>query len=263
MKRFALVFVFMISVGGLVYGQTALAAEKIGVILMHGKGGTNKPKSPLGKLASVLENKGFLVSIPDMPWSRFREFNRTYEQSMDEIAELVASLRSRGATKVVVGGQSIGANAALGYGALNGDMDGLLILAPGHVPVQWADRGLFVDDIARAAAMVKAGNGGESADFNDINQGRTSTVDTKAEIYLSFWNPKGNAVMKVNAKRQKGAVPVFLAVGTGDGYLGKAEEEIFSALPAHPKNTFVMPRAGHKNTPIKAKGDIIKWLKSL
>ncbi len=39
------------------------AAEKVGVLLMHGKGGTSLPRSPIGKLASALEMKGFFVTV--------------------------------------------------------------------------------------------------------------------------------------------------------------------------------------------------------
>ena len=65
--------------------STIQAAEKVGVLLMHGKGGTSRPKSPIGKLSSFLKGKGFLVSAPNMAWSRDRGFDKTYEESMAEI----------------------------------------------------------------------------------------------------------------------------------------------------------------------------------
>ena len=263
MKRllFTIAVLCFVVVGGL--APDAGAAEKIGVILMHGKGGTNKSKSPVGKLEAALKSAGFMVSAPDMPWSRFRKFDRTYEQSMNEISDIVQRMRSDGATKVVVGGQSIGANAALGYGALVGDMDALLIMAPGHVPAKWANAGKFNDAVDRAKAKIDAGKGDETDGYDDVNQGKRMFWDTTAKIYHSFWSPDGNAVMKKNARRLKKSVPVLLSVGTSDGYLDRAEDEIFSAVSSNPNSVYVTPDANHKNTPIKSKDEIIKWLKSL
>ena len=81
------------------------AGEKIGVVLMHGKGRTAGEKSPIGKLAYALEVADFIVVAPDMPWSRSRGFDRTYAESMAEIDKAVAKLQDKGATKLVVGGQ--------------------------------------------------------------------------------------------------------------------------------------------------------------
>ena len=54
------------------------AAERLGVVLMHGKDGTSHPNSPIGKLASYLEENGILVIAPEMPWSRDRGLDKTY-----------------------------------------------------------------------------------------------------------------------------------------------------------------------------------------
>lgn len=91
------------------------------------------PKSPIGKLASALKGAGFLVVAPDMPWSRSRGFDKTYEETMAEIDDAVERLKEAGATKIVVGGHSIGANAALGYGARREGLAGVTVIAPDHV----------------------------------------------------------------------------------------------------------------------------------
>ncbi len=94
--------------------STIQAAEKVGVLLMHGKGGTSRPKSPISKLSIFLKQKGFLVSAPDMAWPRDRGFDKPYEESKVEIDGEVKKFIKKGASKIVVGGHSIGANAALG-----------------------------------------------------------------------------------------------------------------------------------------------------
>ena len=76
--------------------NTIQADEKVGVLLMHGKGGTSLPKSPIGPLIDFLESKRILVSAPDMPWSREREFDKTYEESMAEINEKVKESATSG-----------------------------------------------------------------------------------------------------------------------------------------------------------------------
>lgn len=94
MKSVITLLVFILCIG-----TTPLqAAEKVDVLLMHGKWGTSFPKSPIGKLTNALERKGFLVLAPDMPWSRERGYDKTFEESMTEIDEKVEELRKKGAT---------------------------------------------------------------------------------------------------------------------------------------------------------------------
>ena len=88
------------------------ASNDVGVILMHGKGGTAGERSSIGKLAESLESEGFIVLAPDMPWHELRIWDKSFDESMVEIDGYVAELKSKGAKKIVVGGQSLGANAA-------------------------------------------------------------------------------------------------------------------------------------------------------
>lgn len=62
-------------------GHTAAAAaDGLGTVLLHGKGGS--PSGYIHELASVLQSKGYLVSTPTMPWSQ----NRIYDASFGSIA---------------------------------------------------------------------------------------------------------------------------------------------------------------------------------
>jgi len=137
-------------------GFPAQAGEKIGVVLMHGKGGTAKARSPVGKLAAKLEGAGFLVAAPDMPWSRSRGFDKSHKDSMKEIDAAVEDLKSDGATRVVVGGHSIGANAALAYGARRDGLAGVLAIAPGHIIEIAGFQDKMDSDYKRAREMVAA-----------------------------------------------------------------------------------------------------------
>ena len=93
--------------------QAEAARGDMGVLLFHGKGGTAHPNSPLGQLAEALNAAGFIVMTPDMPWSRSRIWEKSFDQAMAEIDKYVTQLRGKGAKKIIVGGHSLGANAAL------------------------------------------------------------------------------------------------------------------------------------------------------
>ena len=132
MRYLAVVFILVLPLPTL--SLQAGAGDKVGVVLMHGKNRTAKAKSPIGKLMYELEVADFIVIAPDMPWSRTRGFDKTYVESMAEIDKAVAKLRDKGATKIVVGGHSIGANAALGYGARREGLAGILACKDSVVP---------------------------------------------------------------------------------------------------------------------------------
>jgi len=239
------------------------AGEKIGVILMHGKGGTAKSKSPVGKLKSALENADIIVIAPDMPWSRSRGFDKSYEDSMAEIDEAVKDLKSDGATKIVVGGHSIGANAALGYGARRGGLAGILAIAPGHINEDQGFQDQIDHDYRRAREMVAAGKGGDEAGFKDVNQGRKSIKEMTAKTYLSWFDPEGPAPMPKNAANLKPGTALMWIIGEDDRMHDRGEDYAYAKAPKHPKSAYVVVGGGHKATPTKGKKEIIAWLKGL
>ena len=90
-----------------------ILGEKVGVVLMHGKWGIPKYVS---SVSNTLRRAGAIVVTPMMPWSRNRAYAKSYEDSMKEIDMAVERLRRKGAKRIFIGGHSMGANAALGYG---------------------------------------------------------------------------------------------------------------------------------------------------
>jgi|TARA_B100000315_G_scaffold249189_1_gene280027 pimeloyl-ACP methyl ester carboxylesterase len=261
MKTFR--FVLVVFIGLAFSGLPGIADAKTGVILMHGKGGTSKSRSPVGKLVSKLENAGFLVAAPDMPWSRSRGFDKNHTDSMSEIDKIIAELKSDGATKIVVGGHSIGANAALAYAARHEGLAGVLAIAPGHIPEIEGFQGKIDFDYKRAKKMVDAGKGGEEDDFKDTNQGRKSTISTSAEIYLSWFDPKGPAAMPTNTANLKPGTPLMWIIGEKDRMMDRGEGYAFAKAPVHDNNAYVVVKGGHGATPIKGAKKIIDWLKGL
>ena len=258
--RFLLLFLAGVTFAGV----PAVAGEKIGVVLMHGKNRTASEKSPIGKLAYALEVADFIVAAPDMPWSRSRGFDRTYAETMAEIDRAVANLKDKGATKIVVGGHSLGANAALGYGARREGLAGILAIAPGHTIDGDGFHNLVDYDYRRAKEMVAAGKGDEETGFKDVNQGMKSTKTMKAKVYLSWFDPEGSAPMPKNAANLKPGTPLMWIIGERDRLMMKrGKGYAFAKAPAHDKSAYVVIGGGHKATPTKGKKEIIAWLKGL
>jgi len=249
------VFFLLVVLGLLaaIWGSEA-CAQRAGLVLMHGKG-VNLEN--LGDLSAALEGQGFLVVTPMMPWSRDRYLNATYEAALDEIAGAIQKLKQRGATRIVVAGHSMGANAALSYAANRGGVDGVIMLAPGHFPSVLVAT-LGEDSLSKAREMVKAGRGPERADFQDSG----FTLNTTAQIYLSYFDPQGSAAMIPNAARLNAKIPVLMVVADNDPR-AKTARKIFARLPANPSSQILTVTADHLEVPSASKGEVVRWLKNL
>lgn len=241
----------------------AFSAGKIGVVLMHGKTGTAKSRAPIGPLIAKLKGAGILVVAPDMPWSRSRYLAKDYEESMAEIAAAVVQLKREGATVIVVGGHSMGANAALGYGARHEGVAGIMAIAPGHSPELGGFQSAVNNDYRRAKAMVDKGQGNKVASFADTNQGKKSKVHVKARVYLSWFDPRGPAVMPKNAAALKPGTALLWVVGKQDPMVRRGRAYAFDKAPTNPKSAYVEVGGSHLKTPTIAASKIVQWLKSL
>jgi pimeloyl-ACP methyl ester carboxylesterase len=236
------------------------AGNDLGVVLLHGKGGS--PSGHVRELASALQGKGYLVSTPAMPWAENRIYDASFAEAMHEIDREVDSLRQRGAKLVVVAGHSLGANAALGYASSRDSAGGIIALAPAHTPELQGFGKRVGPDVTRARALVAAGRGKEKQRFSDLNQGRPLEVAATAEIYLSWFDPDGPAVMPRSAASFKAPTPLLLVVGSQDR-TARGKEYIFDKAPPHPKSRFVSVPADHFEVPSAAIDEVVTWLDSL
>jgi pimeloyl-ACP methyl ester carboxylesterase len=200
--------------------------------------------------------------MPEMPWSGGRIYDQSYEAAMTEIDDAINQLRARGAKKVFVAGHSLGANAALHY-ATRTSVDGVLALAPGHVPDQRGFQDSLADSLQRAKNMVRDGKGDEKAIFDDNNQGERFTVQTTAKIYLSYMDSEGPAVIPKSAAALKPGTPLLWVVGTRDGMYKRGSSYAFDKAPPHPKSKYVVINSDHRGTPADARNEIIAWLRDL
>ncbi len=254
----------------LILSSTAALAQRaplagIGVVLMHGKGG--RPEANISSLAAALEAQGAKVSSPRMAWSGERgqptSYAVDYDAALRTIDPAIAQLRKGGATKIIVAGQSIGANAAIGYGARYGKtLQGVIAIAAGHTPERWARNPEIARGVQEAQALIAQGQGEKMRGFPDINQGRTFEVPATPRAWLSFFEPQGPANMPRNAQALP-RIPFLWVIGRQDMLAGAGPDYAFARAPAHPKSRYLEIDAGHMDGPDKAISVITDWLKTL
>jgi pimeloyl-ACP methyl ester carboxylesterase len=181
---------------------------------------------------------------------------------MAEIAREVAALRQAGAQSVILLGHSMGTAAAISYAALKGDVEGIVLTAPGHVPITYQQMDFMRDALATAKRMVAAGQGGEIAVFADSNQGQRLSPRMKAADYVSWFDPDGDAEMSRMAAKVRPRTAALLIVGDQDRIVSVARATIFDRLPPDPRNAYVQIRANHVQTLTEGAPHFLAWLKA-
>ena len=224
---------------------------------MHGKQSSPGEHT---SLATALADAGFVTDAPEMCWTARRIYDRAYGDCLREIDAAIARLKKMGATAFVVAGHSLGANGALGYGAVTKGLKGIVALAPGHRPEVLSRRAEVAASLATARKLVAAGSSDVPARFTDFNGNFAITVTATPNTYLSFFAPDSPALMPNNAARL--TAPLLYVVGTGDP-LQRGPDEIFAEAPPHPLNRYVTVRAGHFDTSAASAPALIAWLKEL
>jgi pimeloyl-ACP methyl ester carboxylesterase len=243
----------------------AAAQERIGVLMLHGKNPGSNQDPNFGPQKGVYERQGWVVTYPDMPWSRFRYLDGGLDKAMAEMAGHIKGLRDQGATKIVIIGHSMGVPAGMAFAARGGDVDALVGLAPGHVPQGYYTSPSLKpvrDSIDEARALVAAGKGDSRERFSDINQGRQQTVVTTAKDYLSWFDPSSDAEMSVTAPRLPAKVAMLTAIGEKDPLFARVKAYYVDKLPANPKNKLLEVAGGHLDTPRIASDEVIAWIKT-
>ena len=244
---------------------TGTATGTTGVVLMHGAlDGDGNWIAPLKK---KLVAAGFRVATPEMPWSERREYDRTYQQTLDQIATEVKGLEQRGARRVVVAGHSFGANAALGYAALRGGVAAVAVIAPGQMPELPALQQLVGASVAKARQMVAAGAGSKKDFFKDFLQwhGKLDGAYTTAANYLSYFDPTGDAVYPKNAARLSPQIPLLWVdpAKNDNDTIMVSKAYAFDKAPRNPLSRYILSPSGHLDTPAVSADLVVAWLKCL
>jgi len=232
----------------------------VGIVFLHGKGGW--PGAFDGGILSSLQDEGALVATPELPWSFNRKYGATYEQAMGEIDTVVASLKAKGATRIIVIGHSLGANAAIGYAARHPELAAVIALSPGHLPEVEGLLSRTRDAIARAKQLIAAGQGDVPQRFPDLAQGIPLTTTATPVVYLSMFDPDGPAVIPKNTAAM-GPVPLLWVVGTLDPIARRGPDYAFKSGAKNSKSKYVEVFAGHLTTPLVGRNQVIEWINSL
>lgn len=247
----------LLSLSGCASNKPSTDSNKIGIVLMHGKGGTTKW---IDSLASDLHSANILVSTPNMPWHSDRIYDKTFNASLLEIKKHVQNLKSQGAKKIYIAGHSLGAIAATGYGAQVGDVNGIILLAPGHFTAWHAFNSTFKSDLAKAELMIANGNGNKTSMFNDINGGTHYTRNVTAKIYKSWFAPDEVAFLFNVAALPTDVAMLYIAGGADRYNETNNKHYAFNKAPHNKHNRYVTLNAKHLEVPSKSTNIILDWV---
>ena len=230
--------------------------SELAIVLLHGKWGM--PPAPL---VQQFREAGFKVVSPEMGWSRVTAYSINYETSLQRVSAEVGSLRQQGFKKIVLGGQSFGANGALAYASMYSNVDALLLFAPGHNPDIDRNRNPF--KVNEAKALISSAQPDKLITFTDFNDGsRTKDFSISPQAYLSYFDPDGLASMPKTATNQKKAIPVLVFMGRSDFVTRQGTGYFFNRLPKHPANKYVVSDAEHRQVPQASFPSALQWVES-
>ena len=243
------------------FSVTAIAqnAPAIGIVVMHGKGGSPTARH-MSPFVAGLESKGLLVANLEMPWSGRRDYNADVATAEAEVTAAINELRSKGAKKVFVAGHSQGGVFASHY-ASKYPVDGAILIAPGGNVANTTFQQQLGSAVDQARKMVAEGKGGERGTFMDYEGSKgTSPVHTTAAIYMTWFDPEGAMNQEKSTKAIPPSVPV-LYVGPTNDYpaLQRVKQSMFALLPANPQSKLYEPSGDHLGAPRASVDEIIRW----
>lgn len=238
------------------------AGPVVGVVVMHGKGGS--PLRLVSELAAALGSHGYKVANLEMPWSGQREYDATPEAAEQQVDDAITTLRGQGATKVLVAGHSQGGLFALYYGSRRA-VDGVIALAPGGDPGSATPREKLADTVQRARTLVAQGKGNDTTELADYEGAKgTYPLHTTPAIYLRWFDPEGGLGLLQSARRMPASTPVLYVAPRNDyPALVRINPSIFAALPRHPLTQFHEPASNHQRAPTAAISEVLVWTQAV
>ena len=236
----------------------AETGSKIGIVIMHGKGGS--PAKHVLELATALEGQGVLVANLEMPWSGKREYDVTVSAAEQEVDVALNKLRDKGAKKLFVAGHSQGGLFALYFGGKH-VVDGVIAIAPGGNVGSPTFREKLGESVALARKLVAEGKGDEKTSLADFEGAKgTYPVNTSPSVYLSWFDPEGAMNQMIAVKNLNPATAVlFIAPANDYPGLLKVKQQMFDTLPKNPKSRLYEPGSSHLNAPSASLKQIVEW----
>ncbi|WP_041956753.1 alpha/beta fold hydrolase [Sulfurospirillum arsenophilum] len=256
-KKYLIVFIVSIAMSSLLAQE--IPSSKIGVVVMHGKGGS--PTKFVAQMAGLLQEKGYLIANLEMPWSKKRDYDVDATMALKEVEKALEDLRSKGAEKLFVAGHSQGGLFALCVGGYL-VADGIIAIAPGGNVGNATFREKLGNYVEEARSLIEKGKGDEKTTLFDFENAKgTYPIVTTPRIYLGWFDPEGmmnqeKAIKKLNPKN-----PVLFIVPQHD-YPGllKVKQSMFSELPKHPYTKLYEPNTDHIGAPSASTDEIVAWI---
>lgn len=256
-----LLIALALPVASLVLPLTATADTgpvKIGIVLMHGKGGS--PTKHVSDLAAALEKQGFLVANLEMPWSGRRDYDVDVSTAENEVETALRALQDKGAQKLFVSGHSQGGLFALYFGSKHAALDGVIAIAPGGNVAGPVFREKLGESVELARKLIAAGKGDEKTSLEDYEGKGTYTVRSAPAVYLTWFDPAGAMNQTAAMRNMNPAVPVLFIAPTNDyPMLLKVKQQMFDALPKTPRTMLLELRSSHLNAPTASIREIVEW----
>ena len=197
--------------------QSREPLSHFGVVILHGQQGS-RTDNQLVPLVRALRSAGAKVRISDMGWSKSSYMEMTYDQAIARIAKEIEPLRKDGATRIVLAGQSLGANAAIAYVAQGGQVDGLVLMSLGAFSEDSSKRADIAQSLAIARKDVADGNGAKvSSRVETQANNQTFTTQARADAYVSYKSADGPACVRCNMAKISPEFPMLFASAPNDG----------------------------------------------
>ena len=246
------------SLAGMLPVATVAEVPKMGIVIMHGKGGS--PDRHVDNLARQLKDKGYEVANLEMPWSGRREYDVDTDAADAEVDKAIADMRAKGAQKIFVSGHSQGGAYATHYGATH-EVDGVIAIAPGGNVANKLFKEKLGKSVGKARKMVEAGKGDKKVNLDDFEGSKgTYSVRTTPRVYLTWFSPDGAMNMRKSVRRMSPNTPVLWLVAKND-YAGlrKLNIPLFDEFPSNPNTKMMEPDSDHIGAPSASIDLIADW----
>lgn len=264
MRRFTRPWAMLVLLLAVALPIPVFAADKIGVLLLHGKTGMPGQMKPL---AAALTAAGYVVGAPEMCWSKRRIYDHALSGCFADIDAAIGRLKGEGAVKVVLGGTSFGAMAALAYAATHAGLAGVIAIVPASDPPDASGYPGLAAGIATAKKLIAAGQGDVATQISDIVTGDlTITVTATPNAYMSFHAPDSPVATVTHGLAKivmpQVDVPCLWIAATRDPSQQVAAAT-FAKLPHNALNQSVKVDADHAGAPDASGSAVTSWLAAL
>ena len=258
-SRWLFALILLVGVG---LSANAPAADKIGVVVLHGK--WDSPDGHTRGLANYLGHEEFLVTSPEMPWSGRRAYDKGAAAFVAEIDAAIDDLRAKGAGKIAILGHSQGASATLYYATLH-RVNGIALIALGGQAQSRVFQEAYVASVAEAQRLVEQGKADEVMPFTDLNTGdRKLSLRAPARSVLDYFGPEGPMNSFKNAAGVKPGTAVLMVAPTRESEgLKRMGRLTYEKLAPETKSSQVEVNADHLKAPDAAKTLVADWLRGL